>query len=146
MSSPQEFFEGVLGLSSDTLPFARGIYLDVCVDLFAKTYGVTATVNTAKLSGTSVTNSSALCMTQYGLALYSTSAIDLTNIESVKVHKDCSSRLYLYSFLCGGESEFLLSLGNTLPSGYHTWYTQAMVGEVPSTLPPRNNPRLLMPK
>lgn len=144
MAFYQSFFEFVLCFFFVSPAFDRGIRTHLCFNLYAESYGVSAIVGTAILSGASVADCSAVRWMHHGHALPSTFMPNLFVVGSVKVHYNFPAFLYSYSFQCGEESEIRSNPGNMSSSGFYFWDTHATISQGSLPLPTRNCARLQM--
>lgn len=134
ISSRRSFFATLLIYSFSTPILDCGIRTDVSVNLLPEWNGFPAIVDTAKLSGADVTNSSALSETLHCHAPLISSAVDRVVIRFLKVNEDFFPFSHPYMFQCGKESAIPSILGNMRPSSYYTWDTQAMKSQSPKPL------------
>lgn len=103
--------------------------MDVSVNHFAASNGALEILGTDKLSGASVTESSALRRTLHDHALLNTSAADLVVIVSVKENDKFSPLFFPYPFRCGGKCEIQLRFGKMRPFGYYARDNWAMISQ-----------------
>lgn len=119
MSSQQAFYKAILQFSSGAPSFHRGVRMDFCVTLCAKSNSAPSIGGKAELSGAGLSGCSALCNTLHSHALPSTSALDLLAILSIKVEYNVSLITIFYLFQFVEECEILSTPGNMRPSGYY---------------------------